>query len=252
MNARELAPAAAPAHAVTVYAGRRDWWHVPTSPLRHTGPARVALGIDAADVTGIGVWAMPDLTDLPPRAQLEALDALGGSALLCALKVDTSIRGWREHHAIELLDELLGDALWVAAVERPFGTKTRWVDGRRMRVGSEPTAAQRYWLGAVDALARARHVAARAAKDPARPAGRYYSPTVLRPVGNEWRAPIGVRAVAGDYKAGAVRWLLLHGRHVPEHNAAEGACIAAYAARACTSPRVPQQRSAPVDVRFVI
>ena len=152
MNARELAPAAAPAHAVTVYAGRRDWWHVPTSPLRHTGPARVALGIDAADVTGIGVWAMPDLTDLPPRAQLEALDALGGSALLCALKVDTSIRGWREHHAIELLDELLGDALWVAAVERPFGTKTRWVDGRRMRVGSEPTAAQRYWLGAVDAL----------------------------------------------------------------------------------------------------
>ena len=133
MNARELAPAAAPAHAVTVYAGRRDWWHVPTSPLRHTGPARVALGIDAADVTGIGVWAMPDLTDLPPRAQLEALDALGGSALLCALKVDTSIRGWREHHAIELLDELLGDALWVAAVERPFGTKTRWVDGRRMR-----------------------------------------------------------------------------------------------------------------------
>ena len=60
---------------------------------------------------------------------------------------------------------------------------------------------------------------------------------------------------AGAPYTSGPQWLaeqVLHGRHVPEHNAAEGACIAAYAARACTSPRVPQQRSAPVDVRFVI
>lgn len=196
---------------------------------------RVALGIDAGNSTGLGLWEV------------------GGGYLRCELvRIDRA--GWSEQQAIELLDRFVGDARWVAAIERP------WASGRGGHgTGASakaftvpPTFAIKHWTRVVDLFARARADRIHQA---------YRKPTVLAPRPEEWRRPLGVacRGVGDDarerrdyVKADAVRRLrVVHGLEIEQTDVAEAVSIAEWCARCVLRHEViPLRGRAPAKVRF--
>ncbi len=194
---------------------------------------RLVVGVDAADVAGVAAW---EVTDDPVR-----LDAREGANFVAALTVRRDRAGFTEADAIALVDELLGEAVWMAVVEKPFGVATAWINGRKVKRGTPPTAAHDFWCRVLDLVARRR----------AQRAGRAFRTLVLvKPTAGSWRSPLGV-ATSGDVKASAVAWLHRLGVAVPEHNAAEGACIAAYGARLARGSVIVAPGAKPQAMRWV-
>jgi len=165
----------------------------PPPPVR----ARVALGIDGADVTGVAAF---DVTTL------RRLDS-------CVVRMGRA--GFSEELALGGLDDMLGDSEWIAAVERPFGRRK---DGK----GTAPTYAAAFWARVLDLLARRR----------AERAGvKLRRPMILRPYPQAWRSTIGVRTT-GDTKAAALAYARrILGIGVEDHNEAEANLIAYFTAR---------------------
>ena len=168
---------------------------------------RLAIGLDAAGDTGLGV-----------------VDVDSGRVLACVV-IATRRATWTQEQAIATLDELLGAATWCAAVEQPFGANLA-VRMRLARQGvhtAPPSAAVGEWLRVLDLLARRR---AERAGVP------FCKPWIERPQPQRWRAPLGIRTT-GDTKAAALAYVreVLRVAHVEDHNAAEGLCIAEYVRR---------------------
>lgn len=163
---------------------------------------RLAIGLDAAAVTGLGV-----------------ID-IDTSRMVAVRRLDTEAAAWTEERAIGLLDELLGDAEWCAALERPFGN-SRAV---RMKLRTAPpTGPAKAWARILAHLARRRA---------ARTGVRFLKPLVLRPKPDAWRKMLGIRT-SGDVKAAALAYVAqaLGVEGITDHNAAEGLCLAEYMAR---------------------
>lgn len=211
----------------------------PTTPLRaeplleqrllfDLTPKRVVLGIDPGDSTGIAVWSV-EPEDAPLRFDV--------------VKIDRA--GWTQEQAIALIDDFIGSASWLAAIERPPPPKR----GPR----EAPSHAERYWRDVVDLVARRRCV---------RAASRYSKPLVLRPRPDEWRGPLGIRTrgLGGDAhqrreslkQAAIARLKLVHGIEVEAPDAAEALQVAEWAARACKLTRIPMRGSKPVEVWWAI
>ncbi|TAL44042.1 MAG: hypothetical protein EPN91_05180, partial [Salinibacterium sp.] len=92
---------------------------------------RVGVGIDPGTThpSGVCVWAVR-----------------GGLVAAQAVKIDAA--SWSEAKSIALLDELLGDAEWIAAIEKPWGN--------RKGGGRAPIYASTHWNRVVLEVARRR------------------------------------------------------------------------------------------------
>lgn len=185
---------------------------------------RVALGLDGANTTGLGVWRIPN--GMP-------IGRAGGAGFLGAYTLKLGGKRWTEEDTIQVIDAAIGDdAEWFVVLEGLF-LERRGKDGKRR--GRPPAHARQALKRAVG------HVARRRAE---RFGVRHVSPSMVEPQPGSWRATTGVNAFVarclGDTKAGAIAFLRdVLGVDVEEHNAAEGACLAYYGARVAQMPIVP-------------
>ncbi len=197
----------------------------PLPTPRARAPFRVALGLDGAATTGLGVWRVPERL---------VIGRAGGADFLGAYTLRIGGKRWTEEDTITVIDAAIGDdAEWFVVLEALF-LKQLGADGKRR--GRPPAHARQHLKRAVS------HVARRRAE---RLGVRHIEPTILEPQPGSWRATTGANAYVarclGDTKAGAIAFLRdVLGVDVEEHNAAEGACLAYYGARVAQMPIVPR------------
>lgn len=121
---------------------------------------QVAIGIDPGQRSGVAAWQV--------RGHLRS-----------AQLVNIGAASWSEAAGVDLLDHMIGESEWLAAIEKPWGH----LRGHQSKTTAPPTYAAKFWKNVLVLLARKR----------AKRLGlAYRRPLILEPRPNEWRAGTGV------------------------------------------------------------